>query len=191
MNKQESKYFNTALLMNEALLLLLEKKDYEYITIKEICEKAGVNRSTFYLHYETIDDLLEEMVDNLNKKFIESFSKDLTIDKAVNEDLILTTSKYLTPYLNFIKENKTVFRLAIKKPYIMKSNKSFSRLEKYVFEPILNKYKVKAEEKKYILEFYTKGVLAIVYKWLNEDCKDEISLIIDLIERLTFANVKD
>ena len=106
MNKQESKYFNTALLMNEALLLLLEKKDYEYITIKEICEKAGVNRSTFYLHYETIDDLLEEMVDNLNKKFIESFSKDLTIDKAVNEDLILTTSKYLTPYLNFIKENK-------------------------------------------------------------------------------------
>ena len=29
MNKSESKYFNTALLMNEALLLLLEKKDYE------------------------------------------------------------------------------------------------------------------------------------------------------------------
>lgn len=30
------------------------------ITIKEICKKAGVNRSTFYLHYESIDDLLEE-----------------------------------------------------------------------------------------------------------------------------------
>ena len=53
MNKSESKYYNTALLMDEALLLLLEKKDYDYITIKEICEKAGVNRSTFYLHYET------------------------------------------------------------------------------------------------------------------------------------------
>ena len=33
MNKSESKYFNTALLMDEALLLLLEKKDYEFITI--------------------------------------------------------------------------------------------------------------------------------------------------------------
>ena len=41
--------------MNEALLILLEKKNYEYITVKEICEKAGVNRSTFYLHYETME----------------------------------------------------------------------------------------------------------------------------------------
>lgn len=42
MNKSESKYFNTALLMDEALIRLLEVKDYEYITVKEICEKAGV-----------------------------------------------------------------------------------------------------------------------------------------------------
>ena len=35
MNKSESKYYNTALLMDEALLLLLEKKDYEFITVKE------------------------------------------------------------------------------------------------------------------------------------------------------------
>ena len=31
-----------------------------YITVKEICEKAGVNRSTFYLHYENTTDLLQE-----------------------------------------------------------------------------------------------------------------------------------
>ena len=40
MNKSESKYYNTALLMDESLLLLLEKKEYEFITVKEICEKA-------------------------------------------------------------------------------------------------------------------------------------------------------
>ena len=44
--------------MDEAFLTLLAKKDFEYITIKEICEVAGVNRSTFYLHYETMSDLL-------------------------------------------------------------------------------------------------------------------------------------
>ena len=36
MNKNESKYFNTAILFDEALIYLLEKKDIEYITIKEI-----------------------------------------------------------------------------------------------------------------------------------------------------------
>ena len=39
MNKNGSKYFNTALFMNEALLSLLEKKDFEYITVKELCIK--------------------------------------------------------------------------------------------------------------------------------------------------------
>ena len=60
MNKNESKYFNTAIKMDEALITLLEKKDFEYITIKEICDVAGVNRSTFYLHYENTCDLLKE-----------------------------------------------------------------------------------------------------------------------------------
>ena len=34
MNKNESKYFITAIKMDEALIKLLEKKDFEYITIK-------------------------------------------------------------------------------------------------------------------------------------------------------------
>lgn len=75
MNKSESKYHNTALLMNQALVELLNKKDFEYITVKEICAKAGVNRSTFYLHYETINDLLEECLENINKRFLEHFDK--------------------------------------------------------------------------------------------------------------------
>ena len=60
MNKSESKYFNTALSMDNALIALLEVKDLEYITVKEICETDGVNRSTFYLHYETLADLVNE-----------------------------------------------------------------------------------------------------------------------------------
>lgn len=60
MNKSESKYFNTALRFNKALLALLERKEFSYITIREICQEAGVNRSTFYLHYENTADLLKE-----------------------------------------------------------------------------------------------------------------------------------
>ena len=41
MNKSESRYFATAARMDEAFLTLLAKKDFEYITVKEICEVAG------------------------------------------------------------------------------------------------------------------------------------------------------
>ena len=70
MNKSESKYFHTAVRFDKALLSLLEKKPFEYVTISELCEEAGVNRSTFYLHYDTIDDLFQETIDNLNFDFI-------------------------------------------------------------------------------------------------------------------------
>ena len=105
MNKSESKYFNTAVRMDEAFLKLLEKKDFEYITVKEICEEAGVNRSTFYLHYETLSDLLAECIRHLNQQFLAYMESDeygvaakLKTDCPLDE-LYLVTPKYLGPYL--------------------------------------------------------------------------------------------
>lgn len=69
MDRSQSKYFHTAAKMDEAMIALLNEKDFEYITVKEICQKAGVNRSTFYLHYENTRDLLEETVRYLINQF--------------------------------------------------------------------------------------------------------------------------
>lgn len=99
MDKSESKYFNTALLMDEALIRLLEVKDYEYITVKEICEKAGVNRSTFYLHYETVNDLLSECLENIKKRFLIRLQISLTILSAVSEPYRLMTLYLLVPII--------------------------------------------------------------------------------------------
>ena len=116
LSKAESKYYNTACLMNEALILLLEKKDYSFITVKEICEKAGVNRSTFYLHYETMDDLLSESIEyvgnKLRKKYSEKVLNKQIISSSKLEDLILITPEYLLPYLEFVKENKAIYKIA-------------------------------------------------------------------------------
>ena len=111
MNKNESEYFNTTAIFDEALIYLLEKKDIEYITVKEICNSAGVNRSTFYLHYEAINDLIEETMNYVNKKFINYFSEDTKefIEKIKYlslDELKLVEVKYLEPYLDFVKSNK-------------------------------------------------------------------------------------
>ena len=84
--------------MDEALICLLNEKDYEYITVKEICKKAGVNRSTFYLHYESIDDLLEETLGFINKKFLDCFEDTsdfiTNINVSSKENLYLINDKY-------------------------------------------------------------------------------------------------
>ena len=45
--------------MNQALISLMEKQTFDSITIKALCEKAGINRSTFYSHYQNLTELLE------------------------------------------------------------------------------------------------------------------------------------
>ena len=185
MNKSESKYYNTALLMNEALLQLLEKKEFEFITITEICEKAGVNRSTFYLHYENTDDLLLETLEMLNKKFNSAFNNQkINVNISSKEELYFINEEYLIPYLNYVKENKKIYKLIHKKPYLFKSQSKLSNFYNELFSSILDKYSVSDEEKEYIFSYYTFGVVSVIQKWVEKDCKDDIELILDLIKRL-------
>ena len=179
MNKAESKYFNTAHLMNTALLFLLEKKSFDKITIKEICEKAGVNRSTFYLHYETIDDLLFETVENLNHEFEACFVvKPEIIDKKTS---ILLTEEYLIPYLNFVKKNRRILKTIHSKPGLFNSEKVYMKMCDKFFYPALNAFNVNEKEKPYIFEYFTKGVVAIIKKWIEKECEDSVDFIIKLI----------
>lgn len=184
-NKKESKYYHTALLMDEALLQLLEKKDFLFITVKEVCQRAGVNRSTFYLHYENLYDLLEETIKLLNNRFVSSFPKELLVNL---KGRVLTSKEFLIPYLNFIKENKKVYKTIHQRPDIFEVNKVFSKMYQNIFDPALESFKVREKEKKYVFEFYTKGCLGIIQKWVEDDCKDEIDLIVNIISKHTMAD---
>ena len=125
MNHSESKYFATAARMDEAFLELLEKKDFAYITVKEICKKAGVNRSTFYLHYETVSDLLTESTQYLIDQLLRTMPYDTVefLNKLPDrpiEELYLITPEYLTPYLTYIKEHRRVFRVSLEQASVLK-----------------------------------------------------------------------
>ncbi len=194
MNKSESKYYNTALLMNKALAKLLNEKDFEYITVKEICDEAGVNRSTFYFHYESIYDLLEECVENANKTFLTYFNNgtEKFIEKLKNcpeEDLILITPEYLTPYLKFIKENKIFHQAAIKHAHIMNSYKKFDFLNKNIFKPIFDRFGIDANTENYMILYYLNGITAIINEWIKNGCKEEIEYIEKIIIKCVRPNL--
>lgn len=187
MNKSESKYFNTALRLDEALIALLEKKDLEYITVKEICRQAGVNRSTFYLHYETIADLVEETLDMINRRFLSYFpqQKDCVVNNLDSRDrteLVLVTREYLLPYLRFIRDNKKVYRAAFRNPSSMNANTRYQKLKQHILEPILERFEIPVTHRPYYIVYYIEGIAAIVKEWLRQDCADEVETIADIIE---------
>ena len=192
MNKAESKYFNTALRFDKALLSLLEKKPFEYITISEICEEAGVNRSTFYLHYENTADLLKEATAYVLDDFASYFSVDMEsiTSKYANcdlQELNFINEKYLHPYLSFIKENQRLFAAVLSQPTVFESKAIFQRLFDDVFNPILDRFHYPKAEQHYVMMYYLNGITAIITEWLKEDCRKNIADISEIIYYCIFG----
>ena len=192
MNKAESKYFNTAVRFDKALLSLLEKKPFGYITISEICEEAGVNRSTFYLHYENTADLLKEATAYVLDDFASYFSVDMEsiTSKYANcdlQELNFINEKYLHPYLSFIKENQRLFAAVLSQPTTFDSKAIFQRLFDNVFNPILDRFHYPRDEQQYVMMFYLNGITAIITEWLKEDCQKSIADISKIIYYCIFG----
>jgi AcrR family transcriptional regulator len=186
MNKSESKYFNTAVRFDRALISLLEKKSFEYITISEICKTAGVNRSTFYLHYENTCDLLKETTKYLIDQFTSYFSVDVqsvvsSFSECPLNDLNFITDKYLYPYLSYIKENQRVFWAALSHPSDFRLDLIFQRLFDFIFDPILDRFHYPIDERKYVMMFYLNGVTAIIKEWIQNKCEKSIDEISEII----------
>ncbi|MGN0794794.1 MAG: TetR/AcrR family transcriptional regulator, partial [Aristaeellaceae bacterium] len=166
---------------------LLEKKDFAYITVKEICEKAGVNRSTFYLHYETIHDLLAESARFIIDQFMEAMPHDASefiakLQTCPLEELYLVTPEYLTPYLNYIRKHKRVFRTTYEQASVLGMNDAYHALNRHVFTPILERFHISPLEQKYLMPFYINGLMGIIHQWLKEDCKDSVEHIISVMQ---------
>lgn len=188
MNKNESRYFNTALKMNDALAILLEHKDFDHITVKDICKEAHVNRSTFYLHYSNTYDLLQELIEGLTMSFNEHLgekeNEKLLVESKDLDDLYLITDEFLIPYLSFIKENKNVYKAIKRNSAIFNADKTYLNMFDSVFSPIMTRFGLDKKWHKYVMGFYMNGITSILLDWIADDCVPQAEEISELIKGL-------
>ena len=92
----------TKMVLRQALLEILQEKSIDQVTVKEICERADVNRSTFYVHYGSpqglLDDIQQQMYEKINKR-----KKDFTNRKA-----------YMADMCEILYDNRELLRLLLK-----------------------------------------------------------------------------
>ena len=196
MNKSESKYFNTAKKMDKALISLLEEKSFEYITVSEICKRADVNRSTFYLHYEKTVDLLDETARFLLDDFMSYFNVDLKnitnkFKESTLDELNFISDEYLHPYLSYIKDNKRVFSTVLLHSVSFGFNEIFQKLYENIFNPILERFNYPIADRKYAMMFYLNGITAVVTEWLKDGCEKTIGEISQIIYGCIFGREND
>lgn len=183
MDRSESKYYNYSIKMNNALFKLLDIKPFQDISVSEVCKVAGVNRSTFYSHYENTTDLLKETHTNFMNKFFHTFDQNVGNFEGENikfEDFV--SDKFIIPYLKFIKKHKKIYKIYINNLYTFNTDEFYDALLEKLWIPAckqkgLTDYTII----NYMSKYYLSGMTAIINDWVNKNCEDDIILICEII----------
>lgn len=172
--KEDRRVRVTKRMLKDALIELLKTKDIYHISIRELCETADVNRTTFYKYYGNQFDLLSDMEDDLIG-FISS-----TIEKNHTD-----SEKILTAACRYLEENLEFARLIINNnvdPAF--PNRLFSA--DAVTTSFVNRYSPETTEEalEYFYNYITYGVYRVVCVWLNKENRESPEALAKLINEM-------
>ena len=172
MNEQEKKedrrVRRTKKLLTQALTQLLQTKQINEITVKELTELADMNRGTFYLYYKDVFDMLEKIEDGMFERL------DQIISAHENEDMSVQTRPMLEDLFVFIEENQEMCRVLLSPHGDMNF---LHRLNEVVREKCLRAWPNIRKEKgeadfDYHYSFVVFGCAGIIRAWVNRNCSE-------------------
>ncbi|HHV97641.1 MAG TPA: TetR/AcrR family transcriptional regulator [Clostridiaceae bacterium] len=182
-NKIDRRVKYTRMVIKESLINLLEKKDISQITIKEICENADVNRSTFYSHYTDQYDLLRKIEDEFLDN-IKDYLSELEQKNKNEVNPVLLAEKIF----DYIKANAKLCKLLLSERGGLNFQK---RVMTLVYDTIINELtdnsKITKEDAEYVYSFTITGCVGIVQKWLNDDMKKSARYMAEMVIKLTLG----
>lgn len=173
----------TKMVLRNALIELLSEKPISKITVKAICEKADVNRSTFYTHYTDQYDLLQ----NLKDELFDNIKTHITSHnfRGKDEDLYLITYNVML----YIKDNQKICTLLFGENGDMKFQKRvFSILQ----SPFYNGLDIVLGERKteYVFSYVISGSLGLIQNWLKNNLEEPPEDIARLITNLASSGMQ-
>ena len=180
-SRQERRVRRTRAMILAGFIQLMQQKPVKDISVRELADLVDINRSTFYLHYQNMTELLEESIAYMNRQFYECFPP--KHEDAAKAHFL--SPAYLEPYLTYVKEHRRLFRTALRQSAVLHSEEQFRFLFQEVFSPYMARLGIPERERPYMIQFYLHGILAIVELWLEQDCREPVDDIIEMILRYT------
>lgn len=161
--KQDRRKQYTRMVLKDSLMHLLQKKQISKLTVKEICEIADINRSTFYDHYKDLFDLREQIEDEL----IEDLNMYLSAYNYEKEaEAILMTEKLMEYFVSKREECLTLLN--------ENSDSSFEKkagavARQYIMKSWMDVVPVDAAISEYVSTFIISGSIQVMKVWLQND----------------------
>lgn len=144
---------------------LIERKNFRLITIQEICLEAGINRSTFYAHYQDIYDVLDQIGQDLAQDLLTDYEKARSLRKLTGQD-------YAMIFFAHCQKHRRYYRVLLTDPSNPVLANDFTLLQQHIAAPLLKYYQVDERAGSYYFNFMKAGFMAVLKQWLDDGCPE-------------------
>ncbi len=162
---------------------LLEQQSLDQITVIQICERANVNRQTFYYHYQNIMELLKDMI------FLEIYdevSRGRAFDTWKHGFLTTTT---------FINDNHDIFMNIYSSSYWDEANRYFTAVSNSLLQGVLDEciaaggYHISPEDKAFVIHYYRIVFNGVMTEWTRTGRRLKPDQLLDKFEKMVDGTI--
>ncbi len=163
MEKENQRVALSKRLLKEGIMSLLGKKNISEVSVIELCKVSGINRTTFYRHYQTPHDVLVEMEIDFLQKFNEVPMASTSIDDV---------REYATSICRYLYADRELVKVFVRN----NTDQDFTQLSKIYVDNFLRSrgvlYKgapISPEILQLTETFFVHGIHAVIRQWISED----------------------
>ena len=177
---------NTKEALANALKDMLEVKSIDKITVKDLVERCGVNRQTFYYHFDDVYDLLEWVFEH---------DADKVLPGEIDSDIVATEWKdYVEAYFKYLMDNKSMvlnIYNSQNRSYMLRYYRDRLRANVHGFAVIASEgQNIDWGDLEFCVDIYVNAVVGLISMWLDNDMNIPASITHDRCITLMIGSVE-
>lgn len=152
--------------IRNSCMKLLNERPYSQLTVKDIVEDCGINRNSFYYHYQDLPSLIEEIITEEADRIIENYPHIDSVEKA------------LEVAASFALENKrAVLHLhnsANRELYEQHLWRVCEHVAQTYIQTVFSEFHISEQDRQTIIRFHKCECFGLLMDWLNSGMKTDI-----------------
>ncbi|WP_397536851.1 TetR/AcrR family transcriptional regulator [Rummeliibacillus pycnus] len=183
MNKNDLRVIKTKKALHQALIELINEKDYEDISITDICKVGQVNRGTFYGHYVQKEDLFNEVMERIMNDFFKAYFEPYSHQPILN---MATLKSETIGIFQHILEYKQFYQMVFSYESTIKFHNIFSeKIKEWIKEEIEQyKYKHNGIDVDLYASYQTYAIIGMIVEWVNRNFSYSVSYMNEQLTKI-------
>ncbi len=183
---QDRRIQKTRQAIHEALVELIQEKELSRITVKELVERANVNRKTFYNHYSDVYGVMDDLEDELIGKLM-SRIRGLKL-----EEFVASPNLLMHEVMREFQKNERIYTVLINvgnKSHLL--SKVVAEEKKLLRENYQGDFSGPDQWEDYFLNFFASGAMAVFETWCHSERRVPIEDISDFFDAMSAIYKKE